>query len=92
MRPRYTGPIIVISRNRGGAYIVAELNGSLYDRPLAAFRLIPYFARSHIHLPPLEDVSIGRLRELEHTTLEDTDEFFRQETPDPDPHDDDNED
>jgi hypothetical protein len=90
MRARYTGPIIVISRNKGGAYVVAELDGSLYDRPIAAFRLIPYFARQHINLPPLEnllDVSIKRLRELEDTTLEDTDEFFNEETADADPHD-----
>jgi hypothetical protein len=88
MRARYTGPIIVISRNKGGAYIVAELDGSLYDRPIAAFRLIPYFARQHIDLPPLEnllDVSIERLRELENTAFEDTDEYFHEEPPDTDP-------
>jgi len=88
MRPRYTGPIIVISRNKGGTYIVAELDGSLYNRPIAAFRLIPYFARQHIDLPLLEDllnVSIERLRKRENTTLEDTNKFFSNETPDVDP-------
>jgi hypothetical protein len=82
MRPRYLGPLIVISRNKGSAYILAELDGSLFDRPVAAFRVIPYFARKHIDLPPLEDVldvSIARLRELEDTTFEDTDEFFGDE-------------
>ena len=44
MRPRYLGPLIVISRNKGGAYILADLNGTLYHRPTAAFRVIPYFA------------------------------------------------
>ena len=42
----------------------------------------------HIDLPPLEDlldVSIERLRELENTTLKDTDKFFSNETPDVDP-------
>jgi hypothetical protein len=28
---RYTGPLIVVSQNRGGAYILAELDGSLLD-------------------------------------------------------------
>ncbi|KAH7916899.1 hypothetical protein BV22DRAFT_1027266, partial [Leucogyrophana mollusca] len=37
MRPRYLGPVIVLSRNRGGAYILAKLDGSVFDRPTAAF-------------------------------------------------------
>ena len=79
MRPRYLGPLIVVSHNKGGAYIVAEMDGSLFDRPVAAFRIIPYFACTHLDLPPLEellDVSIARLRELEDSTFADTDEFF----------------
>src|ERR1700678_2423178 len=70
MRPRYLGPLIVISRNRGGAYILAELDGSVFDRPTAAFRVIPYFARQKIDLPPLDnllDISRQRLTELENT-------------------------
>ena len=79
MRPRYQGPAIVISRNRGSAYIIAELDSTLADRPVATFHVIPYFVRTKIHLPPLEDlldVSIDRLRELEHSTEKDTDELF----------------
>ena len=37
MRARYLGPCIVVSRNKGGAYIIAELDGSVFDRPIAAF-------------------------------------------------------
>jgi hypothetical protein len=77
MRPRYLGPLIVISRNYGGAYIIAELDGSLFDRPIAAFRVIPYFARRSIKLPPLEallDVSQQRLTELENTETVDPDD------------------
>jgi hypothetical protein len=79
MRPRYTGPLIVISRNKGGAYILAELDGSLFDRPVAASRVIPYFACKAIALPPLNellDVLLTRLRELEDTSLEDMDKIF----------------
>ncbi|PCH37004.1 hypothetical protein WOLCODRAFT_29993, partial [Wolfiporia cocos MD-104 SS10] len=66
MRPRYLGPLIVISRNKGGAYIIAELDGAVLDRPIAAFRVIPYVARKRIPVPEnLLDISTERLRELE---------------------------
>ncbi|RPD52796.1 hypothetical protein L227DRAFT_514230, partial [Lentinus tigrinus ALCF2SS1-6] len=67
MRARYLGPYVVVSRNRGGAYIVAELNGAVFDRPVAAFRLIPYLAREDvIPLPPdALDTDEERLREME---------------------------
>lgn len=68
MRPRYLGPFVVLSRNRGGAYIICELDGAVLDRPIAAFRLLPYLARSRIELPPLLDsldISTARLREME---------------------------
>jgi hypothetical protein len=73
-RNRYLGPLIVISRNRGGAYILCELNGSVFHRPIAAFRVIPYFARQSIPLPPLEellDISTEHLREMEQSNLMD---------------------
>jgi len=49
------------------------------DRPVTAFRVIPYFACSAIALPPLDtliDISTDRLRELEATTLDDVEEVF----------------
>ncbi|KAJ3499308.1 hypothetical protein NLJ89_g10112 [Agrocybe chaxingu] len=77
MRARYLGPLIVISRNKGGAYILSELDGTLFDRPIAAFRVIPYFARTSIPLPPLDellDISHSRLQELENSTPIDPDD------------------
>ncbi|KAF7350636.1 Integrase catalytic domain-containing protein [Mycena sanguinolenta] len=55
MRKRYLGPLIVLSHNLGGAYILCELDGSVFHRPIAAFRIIPYFARTSLPLPPLDD-------------------------------------
>ena len=57
MHTRYLGPLIVISQNKEGAYIVMELNGSVFNRPVAAFRVIPYFLWTKLFdLPPLEDL------------------------------------
>jgi hypothetical protein len=77
MRPRYLGPLIVVSRNRGGAYIICDLDGTLSHAPIAAFRVVPYLARRNIDIPDLEkhiDVSSGRLRELERSTTADPDD------------------
>ncbi|ETW75500.1 hypothetical protein HETIRDRAFT_330546 [Heterobasidion irregulare TC 32-1] len=77
MRPRYLGPLLVISQNRGGAYILAELDGSVLDRPIAAFRVIPYFARKKLDIPDLDallDISAQRLREMKATVDEDPEE------------------
>ena len=43
MWPRHLGPLVVVSHNKGGAYIICELNGSVCDRPVAAFQVVPYF-------------------------------------------------
>jgi hypothetical protein len=66
MKPRYLGPLIIVSCNRGGAYIVAELDGSVFDRPVAAFQLIPYFARTAIPIPEdLLDVNQQQICKME---------------------------
>ena len=83
MRARYLGPCIVVSRNKGGAYIIAELDGSVFDRPIAAFRVIPYFALAKLLLPPLDsllDISQARLRQMEDSEVQDPEEDDGEET------------
>ena len=54
MCARYIGPLIIIPRNRGSAYIISELNGSVFDCPIATFCVIPYFAQQCIDILPLD--------------------------------------
>ena len=69
--------MIVVSRNKGGAYIICDLNGTLSHTPIAAFRVVPYLVRRNIDISDLKqhiDVSIGQLRELERSTTADPDD------------------
>jgi hypothetical protein len=45
---RYLGPYEVHRRNKGGAYELKELDGSVFKNgPVAAFRILPYITRNH---------------------------------------------
>jgi hypothetical protein len=76
MHARYIGPLVVILHNKGGAYIICELNGSVFDRPVAALRVIPYFAQKSLLLPNLDkfiDIPRARLQDMENSTAIDPD-------------------
>jgi hypothetical protein len=69
MHPRYLGPLIVVTRNFGGAYVLCELDGSVLHHPIAAFRILPYLTQNSIPLPlSFIDIDGERLEELRTTT------------------------
>jgi len=45
-KPRYFGPMVVVRRAQNGSYRLAEVDGSVSKLKFAAFRLVPYHARS----------------------------------------------
>jgi hypothetical protein len=82
MCARYIGPLIVVSCNYGSAYILAELDGTVLHRPIAAFRLLPYFACKSIPLPPdFIDIDDTHLRKMEHSLATDGDEGDNYQNP-----------
>jgi hypothetical protein len=82
MRARYIGPLIVVSHDYGGAYIVAELDGTVLHCTIAAFRLLPYFACKSIPLPPgIINIDDTRLQEMEHSLNADGDKEDTYQNP-----------
>jgi hypothetical protein len=66
--------MIAVSRSKGSAYIICDLNGTLLHAPVAAFRVVSYPAHTKINIPDLKkhiDVLVAWLREMEHNTVED---------------------
>ncbi|KAJ8453582.1 hypothetical protein ONZ45_g19657 [Pleurotus djamor] len=56
MKARYAGPMVVVRRTLGGAYVLSELDGAVSALRFGAFRVVPYYARSTYALPtPLLD-------------------------------------
>jgi hypothetical protein len=65
-KPRYIGPYVVVKCTKGGSYILAELDGSIFRIHAAAFHIVPYQSRSHSRVPVtrLVDVSVDDLDDL----------------------------
>ena len=75
MKLRYLGPLIVVSRNKGGVYILCKLDGSVLQNPIVQFRVLPYCARKSIFLPEgFIDIGVDRLREMEEEDFEEGEE------------------
>jgi hypothetical protein len=60
---QYLGPMIILRRTKGGAYILLELDGVVVKMHYAAFHLIPYPSRNPAYaditsLLTLEDVEL----------------------------------
>jgi len=45
-KPRYFGPMVVVSHSQNGSYRLAEIDGAVSKLKFAAFRLRPYHPRS----------------------------------------------
>ncbi|KAG6873577.1 hypothetical protein C0992_008548 [Termitomyces sp. T32_za158] len=81
MMPRFHGPLVVIAKTKGGNYIVAELDGSVWQARVAAFRVVPYKARKKLTLPQgLEkwvDITPAKLKELREELHKPTEAIFK---------------
>ena len=78
VKPRYTGPMVVLRRTQNGSYRLAELDGSVSNLRFAAFRLVPYHSRSRSSIP------VTRLIDRDDLARANTDEDIMRADPDAD--------
>ena len=68
MKLRYLEPMVVVRKLCGDTYILAELDGSVWQNRVAAFQVIPYLSRKKIdftrEVQGLLDASEKDLKEL----------------------------
>jgi hypothetical protein len=74
MKRRWEGPYIVIARKSGGAYILADMSGKVFKDKVAAFRVIPYFARRAIKSPETLDAALDQSPENIRKLMEKSDD------------------
>jgi hypothetical protein len=60
-KPRYFGPMVVISHSTGGSYCLAEIDGSVLKLKFTAFCLIPYHPRSPNSLNVTQYINVENL-------------------------------
>jgi hypothetical protein len=74
-RDRWWGPLVVVRRTKGGAYIVCEFNGAVWQKKIGRFRVIPYQQRQKLsighRIEELIDLSRETLDNLEDEPEED---------------------
>ena len=74
--------MIIVSHNKGGTYIICNLDSTLSHAPIAAFQVIPYFPKQVLTIPDLKqliDVSVTQLCKLEHDDEIDLDNPLQEE-------------
>ena len=72
-KPKYLGPMAVVRRTKGGSYVLAELNGAISKLRYAAFRVIPYHARTRI---------AGSIEDMTRKTKSRLDQYIEDQSPD----------
>src|SRR6266481_6028297 len=68
-KAHYLGPMVVVHRTTGGAYILAELDGAVSRLHYAAFHIVPYFPHLLDNLPVDSILSRLSSADLEDITL-----------------------
>lgn len=72
--PRYLGPFQVIRRTRGGSYVIAELDGAVWRKGVAAFRILPFISREQ-----LEELNMAEEDNLENMEDDNGEDQFSEE-------------